>query len=57
MKYWIIILAALNRKRWRTGLTISSLVIAFLLFGLLRSVAVVFTEDIELSGDDRLVVA
>ena len=57
MKYWIIILAALNRKRWRTSLTISSLVIAFLLFGLLRSVAVVFTEDIELSGDDRLVVA
>ncbi len=57
MKYWIIILAALNRKRWRTGLTISSLVVAFLLFGLLRSVAVVFTEDIELSGDDRLVVA
>jgi len=57
VKYWIIIVAALNRKRWRTGLTISSLVVAFLLFGLLRSVAVVFTEDIDLSGDDRLVVA
>ena len=57
MKYWIIIVAALNRKRWRTGLTVSSLVVAFLLFGLLRSVAVVFTEDVELSGDDRLIVA
>jgi putative ABC transport system permease protein len=57
MKYWIIIIAALNRKRWRTGLTVSSLVVAFLLFGLLRSVAVVFTEDVELSGDDRLIVA
>jgi putative ABC transport system permease protein len=57
MKYWIIILAALKRKKWRTGLTISSLVIAFLLFGLLRSVAVIFTEDVDLSGDDRLVVA
>ena len=57
MKYWIIILAALKRKKWRTGLTISSLVIAFLLFGLLRSVAVIFTEDVDLSGDDRLIVS
>ena len=56
MKYWIIIVAALKRKKWRTGLTISSLVIAFLLFGLLRSVAVIFTEDVDLSGDDRLIV-
>ena len=57
MKYWIIIVAALKRKKWRTGLTISSLVIAFLLFGLLRSVAVIFTEDVDLSGDDRLIVS
>jgi len=56
MKYWTIVYAGLTRKKWRTILTISSIAIAFLLFGLLRSVAVAFTEEIDLAGDDRLVV-
>ena len=56
MKYWTIVYSALNRKKWRTVLTISSIAIAFLLFGLLRSVAVAFTEEVDLAGDDRLVV-
>jgi len=57
MKYWTIVFAALNKKRWRTFLTLMSITVAFLLFGLLRSVAVAFTDDINFSGDDRLVVA
>ena len=56
MKYWTIVFAGLTRKKWRTVLTISSIAIAFLLFGLLRSVAVAFTEEVDLAGDDRLVV-
>ena len=56
MKYWVLISAALNRKRWRTGLTIGSLTVAFLLFGLLRSVAVAFTGEVDFEGDDRLIV-
>jgi putative ABC transport system permease protein len=56
MKYWTIVYAGLTRKKWRTVLTISSIAIAFLLFGLLRSVAVAFTEEVDLAGDDRLVV-
>tara|TARA_B100001105_G_scaffold198383_1_gene162155 strand:+ start:1364 stop:2530 length:1167 start_codon:yes stop_codon:yes gene_type:complete len=56
MKYWVLISAALNRKRWRTGLTIGSLTVAFLMFGLLRSVAVAFTGEVDFEGDDRLIV-
>ena len=56
MKYWTLISAALNRKRWRTVLTIGSLTIAFMLFGMLRSVAVAFTAEVDFEGDDRLIV-
>ena len=56
MKYWTLISAALNRKRWRTGLTIASLTVAFMLFGMLRSVAVAFTAEVDFEGDDRLIV-
>ena len=56
MKYWTVISAGLQRKIWRTGLTIASLTVAFMLFGMLRSVAVAFTGDVDFSGDDRLIV-
>jgi len=56
MKYWTLISAALNRKPWRTRLTIASLTVAFLLFGMLRSVAVAFTAEVDFEGDDRLIV-
>ena len=56
MKYWMLISAALKRKQTRTVLTICSITVAFVLFGTLRSIAVAFTEDVDFSGDDRLVV-
>ena len=56
MKYWTLISAALKRKQTRTVLTICSITVAFVLFGTLRSIAVAFTEDVDFSGDDRLVV-
>ena len=56
MKYWMLISAALKRKQTRTVLTICSIIVAFILFGTLRSVAVAFTEDVDFSGDNRLIV-
>ena len=53
MKYWTLISAALNRKPWRTRLTIASLTVAFLLFGMLRSVAVAFTAEVDFEGDRK----
>ena len=44
MKYLHLIAAALRRRMVRTGLTLLSIVVAFLLFGLLESVNSVFGE-------------
>ena len=52
----MLISAALKRKQTRTVLTICSIIVAFILFGTLRSVAVAFTEDVDFSGDNRLIV-
>ena len=57
MKYLGLIWAALYRKPMRSILTLASLFIAFLLFGLLQSVSLAFSEGPDLSGVDRLVVA
>ncbi len=57
MKYVSLVWAGLFRKPVRSFLTIASIVIAFLLFGLLQSVTVSFTSGIIISGADRLVVA
>lgn len=48
--------ANLFRKRTRTTLTLLSVMIAFLLFMLLRSVSVAFDSGVQVSGADRLVV-
>ena len=56
MKYWTLISAALKRKKTRTFLTICSITVAFVLFGTLRSIAVAFTQEIDFSGDNRLIV-
>ncbi len=57
MKYLGLILAAMLRKPVRSALTVASLFIAFLLFGLLHSVSVAFTQGINFSGVNRLIVA
>jgi putative ABC transport system permease protein len=55
MKYLPLLWANLRRKRLRTALTFASVVVAFLLFGLLKGVQYALTGGAELAGQDRLV--
>ena len=48
--------AGLFRRRTRTLLTLFSIVVAFLLFGLLRSIADVFSGGVDIAAADRLIV-
>lgn len=57
MKYIGLVIANLWRKPLRTSLTAASLLIAFLLFGLLEPVAQMFGGGIKASGESRLWVA
>src|SRR5262245_15932542 len=54
-KYLPLLWANLNRKRLRTGLTLASIFIAFLLFGLMQTLRVALTGAPELAGVDRLI--
>jgi putative ABC transport system permease protein len=56
VKFLPLVWAMLWRSRARTWLTFLSVVVAFLLFGLLDSVSRSFTLGVRISGDDRLVV-
>jgi putative ABC transport system permease protein len=53
-KYLPLLWANLQRKRVRTALTIASIVIAFLLFGLLQTMGAALTGGADLAGVDRL---
>jgi putative ABC transport system permease protein len=55
MYYLYFIMKNLGRKKVRTILTCLSIVIAFLLFGLLRTLGSAFDQGAELAGEDRLV--
>jgi putative ABC transport system permease protein len=55
MYYLQFLLSNLGRKKARTILTLLSILIAFLLFGLLRSLAAAFDQGAEIAGEDRLV--
>jgi putative ABC transport system permease protein len=55
LKYLPLLWANLRRKRLRTGLTLASIVVAFLLFGLMQTLRVALTGSPELAGIDRLV--
>src|SRR4029077_20995770 len=55
MKYLPLFWANLRRKPLRTTLTFASVVVAFLLFGLLEAVNYALTGGAELAGQDRLV--
>ncbi|MFT4249643.1 MAG: FtsX-like permease family protein [Pseudomonas sp.] len=57
MKYLSLVWAQLFRSKTRTLLTLFSVVVAFLLFGLLDSVRVAFTSGGSVDGANRLVVA
>ena len=51
-----LVWSSLFRRRVRTTLTLLSVIVAFLLFGLLRSIADAFDAGIDIVGVDRLVV-
>ena len=57
MKYLHLIWAALFRSKTRTGLTLLSVVTAFLLFGMLDAVRVAFSASTNVAGYDRMIVA
>lgn len=56
MKYLYLIFSGLKRKKLRTGLTILSIVVAFLLFGYLVAIRQAFIAGVEVAGADRLIV-
>jgi putative ABC transport system permease protein len=55
MKYLPLLWANLKRKRLRTTLTFASVVVAFLLFGVMEAVRYALAGGAELAGQDRLV--
>jgi putative ABC transport system permease protein len=56
MKFFALIWGNLRRKKLRTTLTLLSIFVAFLLYGLLCIIKESFTGGIALAGADRLVV-
>src|SRR5262245_19759801 len=56
MKFFHLIWSSLKRKKLRTVLTILSIVVAFVLFGLLASIKQALTGGVSLEGSNRLVV-
>jgi putative ABC transport system permease protein len=54
-KYLPLLWANLGRKRLRTALTLASIFIAFLLFGLMQTLRVALTGSPDLAGVDRLI--
>lgn len=55
MKFLPLIWAALGRRKLRTAYTMASVMVAFLLYGLLIAVEAAFGAGVKLSGADRLV--
>jgi putative ABC transport system permease protein len=56
MKYFSLIWSNLKRKKLRTSLTLLSIFIAFVLFGLLCTIKEAFTAGVSMAGADRLIV-
>ncbi len=56
MKFLPLILRNLLRRKVRTVFTILSIVVAFVLFGLLMAIRAAFSMGIDLAGADRLMV-
>lgn len=55
MYYLYFVFKNLMRKKVRTVLTLLSIMVAFLLFGLLRSLSAAFEHGADIAGEDRLV--
>jgi putative ABC transport system permease protein len=56
MKFLHLIWANLKRKKLRTALTLLSILVAFVLFGLLCAIKQALVGGVELAGADRLIV-
>ena len=56
MKFFSLVWSNLKRKKLRTSLTLLSIFVAFVLFGLLCAIKEAFTGGVALAGADRLVV-
>ncbi|SVA52595.1 uncharacterized protein METZ01_LOCUS105449, partial [marine metagenome] len=54
--YWVLVKAGLFRKKIRTALTIASISVAFLLFGMLHSMSAVFTGQMQGMSADVIMV-
>ena len=56
MKFFYLVWSNLKRKKLRTALTLLSIVVAFLLFGILCTIKETFTAGVTAAGADRLIV-
>ncbi len=56
MKYLHLVWSNLKRRKLRTSLTVLSIFVAFVLFGLLCALKEAFTAGVSLAGADRLIV-
>jgi len=56
MKYLPLVWRNLTRRKTRTIFTILSIVVAFVLFGVLAALNVAFSQGVELAGNDRLII-
>src|SRR5688572_3980895 len=56
MKFLSLVWSNLKRKKLRTALTVLSILVAFVLYGLLCTIKEAFTVGVTMAGADRLVV-
>ncbi len=56
MKFFTLVWSNLKRKKLRTALTVLSILVAFVLFGMLAALRAAFSAGVEVAGLDRLVV-
>jgi putative ABC transport system permease protein len=56
MKFFALVWSNLKRRKLRTSLTVLSILVAFMLFGLLCALKESFTAGVTLAGADRLIV-
>jgi putative ABC transport system permease protein len=56
MRFFSLVASSLKRKKLRTALTLLSIFVAFVLYGLLCTIKEAFTAGVTMAGVDRLVV-
>ena len=56
MKFFALVWSNLKRRKLRTALTLLSIFVAFILFGLLCAIKEAFTAGVTMAGADRLIV-